>query len=211
MDSFLIANECLDSRLKQGDSGVICKLDVEKAYFHVKCGFLIYMLQRCGFSFFILISKDAVFLSSGEIGFGYVFPWPDSLFSLMGALVVFFYSSRGLRHDLLSPLLFVIVMEALRRLMDWVVRGGFLSGFIVGTAEGRPLEVSHMLFADDTKILCGADSSQLEYLRHVFTWFEVASGLKINLGKSEMVPVGEVPNLEELVLILGCQTTSLPM
>ena len=35
-------------------------------------------------------------------------------------------------------------------------------------------------------------------------WFEVFFGLKINLGKSEMVLVGEVPNMEDLVVILGC-------
>ena len=68
-----------------------------------------------------------------------------------------------------------------------------------------------MFFADDTLVFCGAVRDQLYHLKGVLLCFEAVSGLRINLGKSEIVPVGPVPDVEALAHILGGRTASLPM
>jgi hypothetical protein len=200
LDSVLIANECLDARMRSGTPGVICKLDLEKAYDHVNWSFLLYILKRCG---------------SGERWREWI-EWCISTvrFSILvnGSPEGFFNSSRGIRQgDPLSPLLFVLVMEALSRMVNATIEQGLISGFSVGGRVFSDLVVSHSLFADDTLIFCEACPEQLHYVRLILLCFEAVSGLKVNLGKSEMVAVGDVGNIGTLAAFLGCRVAGLPM
>ncbi|XP_059446565.1 uncharacterized protein LOC132178130 [Corylus avellana] len=53
--------------------------------------------------------------------------------------------------------------------------------------------------------------AQLRYLRSLFLLFEAASGLKVNLAKSVLIPVGNVEQVGRLAGILGCGVASLPV
>jgi hypothetical protein len=64
---------------------------------------------------------------------------------------------------------------------------------------------------DDTVIMCNANSEHIYNMDHILLCFEAISGLKINLQKSELVVVGEVPNIDELAGILSCRISSIPM
>lgn len=49
MDAVFIANECMESRQRSKQPGILSKLDIQKAYDHLNWIFLVLMMQRMGF------------------------------------------------------------------------------------------------------------------------------------------------------------------
>jgi hypothetical protein len=88
--------------------------------------------------------------------------------------------------------------------------GDFILGFRVNNIN-TSLEVSHLLFVDDTLIICDANSEHIHNLDHILLCFGAISGLKINFQKFELAVVGEFPNIKELAGILSCRISSFPM
>lgn len=69
--------------------------------------------------------------------------------------------------------------------------GRFLSGFTVGNADNHDLMISHLLFSHDTLLFSDANPNKIGHLGYILTWFEAISSLNMNLGKSELAPVGD--------------------
>ena len=200
LDSVLIANECLDSKLKSRILGVVCKLDIEKAYDHMNWEALFYLLGQMGFG---LKSRGWIKACVSTIHFSVL---------VNGSLEGFFGSSCGLRQgDPLSSLLFLLIIEVLSRLLKKTEECNLIWGFHVGVVNSIGVSISHLLFADDTILFCNASKEQLLSIRLVLSCFQAFMGLKVNIGKSEIVPVGEVNNLDALANILHCRVGSLPM
>ena len=179
---------------------MVCKLDIEKTYNHVNWEALFYLLGRMGF---------------GLKWRGWIKSCITSVrFSVLvnGSPEGFFGSSRGLRQgDPLSPLLFLLIMEVLNRLLKKTEECNLIRGFHVGSMNSVGVRISHLLFGNDTILFCDASREQLLSIRLVLCCFQAFTGLKVNVRKSEIVPIGEVNNLDALANFLQCRVGSLPM
>ena len=60
------------------------------------------------------------------------------------------------------------------------------------------MEVTHLQYEDDTLIFCDVNKGQLLVLRSILVLFEGVSGLHINWRKSQLYPINDVYNMEEL-------------
>ena len=49
MDASLLANEVIDTLLKRKEKGVLCKLDIEKAYDQINWNCILKVLLKMGF------------------------------------------------------------------------------------------------------------------------------------------------------------------
>ena len=48
LDAYLIANKVIDSMVNKKEKGILCKLDIEKAYDRINWKFLFGVLQKMG-------------------------------------------------------------------------------------------------------------------------------------------------------------------
>ena len=168
LDAVLIANECLDSRLKAWNPQVLRKLDLEKAYNHVNWGFLLYLLQRGGFS---KKGGKHTIMSIGDVNLIYFLHLRSSLsIPVNGSPCGFFRSSRGICHGGPLSLLLCLVMESLSKMMEKAVGEGLLAGFSVDREGRNNLTISHLLL-QPTLIFCEVDPRPIWHLQFLFTGF----------------------------------------
>ena len=174
-------------------------MDIEKAYDSINWNFLTKVLHKMGFGsrwmewiwWCISTAKFSIIVNRVPVGF--------------------FSSSKGLcQVDPISPYLFVLGMEVLSALIRKAIDGGFISGCRLRGKWGMEMNVSHLLFVDDTIIFYEARKEHLTHLGWILAWFEATSGLRINLAKSELISVEEVEDIEDMAEKLGCRVGAFP-
>ncbi|XP_057758751.1 uncharacterized protein LOC130979347 [Arachis stenosperma] len=117
---------------------------------------------------------------------------------------------RGLRQgDLLSLLLFVLMVDVLHRMLGEAVRKGRIAPLLVG---GDRIELSHLQFANDTILFCPLETETIVNYKRLLRCFELISRLSINFDKSNLIPVNcEQEWVDHVCGLLGCNQADLPV
>ncbi|GJY37092.1 RNA-directed DNA polymerase, eukaryota [Tanacetum coccineum] len=97
---------------------------------------------------------------------------------------------RGLKQgDPLAPFLFILVMESLHLSVSRAVNEGVFKGIKLHES----LMISHLFYADDVMFLGEWSDTNLKSLTNILKCFFLASGLKINFHKSQLLGIGVPP------------------
>lgn len=114
---------------------------------------------------------------------------------------------NGLRQgDPLSPYIFIIIADVLQRLIRHAFRARRLAHPLSPTTPCPVLQ-----YADDTLIICRADSGAASCLKEVLDDFAAATGLAINFHKSCFIPMHVPPEeARSMASTLECPLSSFP-
>ncbi|XP_026396674.1 uncharacterized protein LOC113291343 [Papaver somniferum] len=114
--------------------------------------------RRCGNS-----AKTSVMVNGGPCGF--------------------FSVGRGLgQGDPISPILFVLMKEALSRRLTQLVNEGLISPLV----ERKGIHPTHLFFADDVFIFCKGAKKSILNLMKLLDEYQICSGQIINKNKRKM-------------------------
>ncbi|GJY74257.1 RNA-directed DNA polymerase, eukaryota [Tanacetum coccineum] len=175
LDGPFILNELLSWCKKYNKQAMFFKVDFAKAFDCVRWDYLLDVMKSFGFGpnwcrwiQGTLSSARASVLVNGS---------PTDEFS--------FY--RGLKQgDPLSPFLFILIMESLHLSMIRASSNGLFRGLCLNGS----LSVSHLFYADDAMFIGEWSQANLENVIKMLQCFQAASGLSINIQKSNLLGVG---------------------
>ncbi|GKC58412.1 putative RNA-directed DNA polymerase, eukaryota, reverse transcriptase zinc-binding domain protein, partial [Tanacetum coccineum] len=120
-----------------------------------------------------------------------------------------FSIKRGLRQDdPLSPFLFIIVMEGLHLALKDAVDTSLICGTNMGDTS---YNISHLFYADDIVIISDWNKQDMDNIIRILQVFYLASGLKLNISKSQVYGLGVSSNdIEDMTRDTGCTTGNIP-
>ncbi|GJV74546.1 RNA-directed DNA polymerase, eukaryota [Tanacetum coccineum] len=196
LDGPFIVNEVLSWCKFKQKQAMVFKVDFAKAYDSVRWDFLDDVLEAFGFGFkwrsWVLGS-----LSSGMASI-----------VINGSPTAEFKFHCGLKQgDPLAPYLFILIMESLHLSFSRVIDAGLFKGIKID----HNTQISHLFYADDAIFIGEWSDNNIKFILHVLHCFSLASGLKINLKKSNLLGFGVSREMvNDAASSLGCAVMRAP-
>eukprot|EP00253_Pinus_taeda_P008500 PITA_08500 len=158
---------------------LLLKIDLSKAFDRVSWLYLKMILIHTGFPL-PLINWIMACITS-----------PTYSILINGSASHFFHSERGLRQGCpLSPLLFLLVIEALSRLLISAQQEGTIRGLKISDI----CYLTHLLFVDDILILLDGSVQDTITFSRILDLFSKATGMEVNRAKSSITISGTSVN-----------------
>jgi len=198
LEGVVVLHETIHELHRKNLSGVIFKIDFEKTYDKVKWNFLLQTLRLRGFSP-KWIEWIKSFISGGSVAI-----------NANEEIGPYFQTKKGLRQgDLLSPILFNIVVDMLTLLINRAKANDQVHGVVPHLIDSG---ISILQYADDTILFIDHNLEQAQNMKNILCAFEQISGLKINFHKSEIFCFGEAKNYENHYMeLFGCNLSNFPI
>nr|GEW50273.1 RNA-directed DNA polymerase, eukaryota [Tanacetum cinerariifolium] len=109
--------------------------------------------------------------------------------------------------DPLAPYLFILFMESLHISFSRAISDGLFKGIQI---QGS-MAISHLFYADDAIFIGKWSDSNLDNIVKILKCFFLASGLKINIQKSQVLGVGVPRNIvNQAASLIGCAVMQNP-
>jgi hypothetical protein len=196
VDNIILVQEAIHSSQSRKEKGMAIKLDMENAFDRVRHNFLLAVLSRFGFNGLFLSWIHACICS----------PWISPLVN--GRPTPFFQLSRGLRQGCpLSPILYILMVEALNRKLDKDRENKLIPGIKIAQGVKR---INNSQFVDDTILLGGASTILARRFKATMDDYTTASGGKVNELKSQIygwnVPQHEMQTIARILNFTGTTT-----
>ncbi|XP_020262172.1 uncharacterized protein LOC109838113 [Asparagus officinalis] len=165
----------------------------------------------------ILLAQEMINFCSSARGFSnrwcswihHILSSSKSAVLVNGSPTKFFHCHRGLKQgDPLSPLLFLLVADVLKKMISYSASAGDLSDLKL---KGELNNIRMLQFADDTIVFSRASSEDMNTLKAILLIFANISGLRVNSNKSYLYYLGRFPGRKHLLArALSCSVGSLP-
>ena len=177
--------------------GVVFKVNFEKAYDKIKWPFLQQALRLKGLDQSWRKQVDS-FTPKGSVEI-----------KVNDDIGHYFQTHKGLRQsDLMSPILFNIVVDMLAILIGRAKESGQVGGLVPNLVDGG---VPILQYADDTIIFMEHDLAKTRNMKLMLRLFEQLTGLKINFHKNELLCFGRANEEQEAYRqLFGCELGTLP-